>query len=152
MKKSIVLLMILSTSLFSCDRVLRKPDSKLATPSGLLKDNLINSELAIKMIAHYRDSIVNHSLDAIIKQITLYNSDFYQIFKEYPNTTRIKLMPAAYLDDSSVVDTLRNKVTVIIQLKSGYNSDYSYHDINGFGDGRLCPPPPGCIPNLTEEL
>jgi len=152
MKKSIVLLLILSIITISCDRLMKKPDSKLAKSSAFSTADSISLSLAKKMILHYNDSVVNHNSDAILKQITLYNSDLYLIFKNFPNITRIRLMTAAYLDDASVVDTLRNRVTLIVQLKVGYNSEYFYYDINSFGDGRICPPPPGCSPNLSEDL
>lgn len=151
MKKSILLLMILSITLLSCDRVLSKPDPKLATSTGLSKANFIKPEKAIQMIRYYNDSNFKKDPGAIIKQITMYNSDFYEIFKLYPNTTRIKLLPAAYIDDS-VEKHSKNEVTLIIQLKVGYNSEYFYYDINDFGAGRICPPPLGCSPNIFEDL
>jgi hypothetical protein len=53
------------------------------------------------------------------------------------------LLAAAYLNTDSVV-ARRNKLTVLIQLKQGYNSNYYYYDVQELGDGRLCPPPDMC--------
>jgi hypothetical protein len=151
MKKSIFLLMLLSAVLISCGQRLKRPTDQ-AIPSTFNLKKSITPELADKMIQHYNDKEVDHSPDAIIKQITLYNSDWYSILTASPNTTRIRLLTAAYLNNSSVPDTLRNRVTIIVQLKVGYNSEYFYYDINSFGDGRICPPPPGCSPNILKDL
>jgi len=144
MKKTIFLLAIFSITMVSCNNnVLPPPDKKMAMPSGFAEADSIPRVVAIDMIHHYLDTIlVDHSLHAITKQASLYNSDLFKFFA-INNITRIKLLAAAYLDTDSIV-ARRNKVTVLVQLKQGYHSDYYYYDIQTLGDGRICPPPYGC--------
>jgi hypothetical protein len=142
MKKAIFFLSFLSIIFFACKNPL-KPTSA-AMPSGFTEADSIPSAIADSMIAHYLDTIVSHQLDTIVKQITLYNSDLYKIFK-INNVTRLRLLTAAYLPTDPVV-ARRNMVTVLVQLKQGYNSNYFYYDVQAMGSGRLCPPPPGCSP------
>jgi hypothetical protein len=146
MKKTIFLLAILSIILFACNPL--KPSSS-AEPSNFVSSDSIPSSAAIDMINHYLDPIVSHNLDSIIKQISLYNSDLYKIFK-LKKITRIRLITAAYLATDTI--TRRNLVTVLVQLKQGYHSNYYYYDIRSLqaapitGGGRICPPPPTCSP------
>ena len=140
MKKAIILLLFLSITFLACKNPLKLTSE--AEPSGFSKADSIPQAIAMDMIAHYLDPVVNHNLDAIIKQTTLFNSDLNKIFK-LDNITKIKLLAAAYLP-TDPVEARRNQVTVLIQLKQGYHSNYYYYDIQALGSGRICPPPPGC--------
>ncbi len=140
MKKAILFFSFLSIIFFACKNPLKL--GPLAEPSNFTAADSIPHGVAMDMIAHYLDTVVDHSLDAITKQANLYNSDLNKIFK-LDNITRIKLLAAAYLSTDTVV-ARRNMVTVLVQLKQGYHSNYYYYDIQSFGSGRLCPPPPGC--------
>lgn len=147
MKKTIFLLAILSIILFACNPL--KPSSS-AEPSNFVSSDSIPSSAAIDMINHYLDPNVSHNLDSIIKQVSLYNSDLYKIFKR-KKITRIRLITAAYLATDTIY-ARRNLVTVIVQLKQGYHSNYYYYDIQSLqaapitGGGRICPPPNACSP------
>jgi hypothetical protein len=72
--------------------------------------------------------------------ITLNNSDLDEIFK-LDNMTRIRFISAAYLP-SDPDSSLHNKVTVLMQLRQGYTSTYTYYDSKL--SGYICPPPLGC--------
>lgn len=153
MKKAIILLSIFSIAFFACKNPL-KPSSE-AEPSNFNAADSIPRAMAFDMINHYLDSVVDHSLDAIIKQTSLFNSDLYEIFK-IKHITKIKVLAAAYLDTDANV-ARRNTVTELIQLKQGYHSTYYYYDIKSLeattktpGGDRLCPPPPGCSPNIEN--
>ena len=142
MKKTILISAIVSFTLFACKNPL-KPDASQATSSNFTVGDTISAVTAQAMVAHYVDSIVNHTLDSIIKQVSLHNSDLYEIFKTSDKAnpiTRIRLLAAAYLDTDPIV-ARRNLKTVLVQIKRGYSSSYSYYDIQSFGPGRLCPPP-----------
>ena len=152
MKKVIFFLAVVSVALFACNPL--KP-GKEAQPSFFNAADSIPRTAAIGWINHYIDPNVDHNLEAIIKQISLYNSDLYEIFN-IDNITRIKLLTAAY-PANDPVESRRNKVTVVVQLKQGYHSNYLYYDIQSFGankgiqeDDRLCPPPPGCSPEIEN--
>ena len=138
-KTTIILTIIACITLFACNPL--KP-SNAAVQSNFHAIDSIPGTVALDMINHLPDSLVDHSLDSLIKQASLYNSDLYKIFK-IKKITRIRLLAAAYLNTDTIVYR-RNKLTVLVQLKQGYNSDYYYYDIQSFGDGRICPPPPGC--------
>jgi hypothetical protein len=143
MKKVIILSVILSITIFACNPL--KPDLSKAVVSTFSAADSIPRVTALAMIAHYMDTPqVNHSLDTLVRQMTLQNSDLHKIFK-LKNITRIRLLDGAYLDTDPVV-ARRNKVMVLVQLKQGYNSNYYYYDIESFGADRICPPPPGCGP------
>ena len=145
MKKTLFISMILIPVLIACKNPL-KPDASKAVPSTFNAADTISPGTALSMITHYLDSNVDHSLDSIIRQISLHNSDLYEIFKlskKNKPISRIRLLAAAYLNSDSVVDR-RNHKTVLVQLKFDYNSSYSYYDIQTFGADRLCPPPMGC--------
>jgi|SRR5215203_3098357 len=141
MKQTTFLFTIITCiTLFACNPL--KP-SNAAVHSDFHAIDSIPGTVALDMINHFLDPVlVDHSLDSIIKQATLYNSDLDKIFK-IKHITRIRLLAAAYLNTDTIVYR-RNKLTVLVQLKQGYNSDYYYYDIQSFGDGRLCPPPLGC--------
>jgi hypothetical protein len=147
MKKTFFIITILSFTLFACKNPL-KPDPSKATASNFKVADSIPGTVAQNMITHYLDTtLVNHSLDAIVKQVSLYNSDLYGIFdklstKSHP-VTRLRLLMAAYLDTDSII-ARRNQVTVLLQVKQNYSSNYYYYDVQSFGDARLCPPPMGC--------
>jgi hypothetical protein len=140
MKKATILLSFLAITFLACKNPLKL--SSEAEPSNFEKADSIPNAVALNMIAHYLDTVVDHSLNAINKQASLYNSDLNKIFK-LDNITRIKLLAAAYLSTDTVV-ARRNMPTVLVQLKQGYHSNYYYYDIQSFGSGRLCPPPNGC--------
>lgn len=144
MKKSIFIAAIVCFTLFACKTL--KPDFSKAASSAFNEADSIPSATAHNMITHFTNVAVDHSLDSIIKQVSLFDSDLYAILKTSTKNhriTRIRLLAAAYLDTDTIV-ARRNHKTVLVQLKIGYNSDYYYYDIQSFGDGRLCPPPPGC--------
>ena len=146
MKKTILIYLILIPALIACKKDPWKPDASQAVPSTFNAVDTIANPTALAMVAHYLDSTVDHSLDSIIKQVSLYNSDLYAISKlstKQKPITRIRLLAAAYLDTDPIV-ARRNHVTVLVQLKFGYNSSYTYYDIQTFGTDRLCPPPLGC--------
>jgi hypothetical protein len=142
MKQTTLLFTIIACiTFFACKNPL-KPGPGAEASAFVAADSLPGA-VADSMIIHFLDTVlVNHSLDSIIKQATLYNSDLDKIFK-IKHITRIRLLAAAYLNTDSVI-ARRNKLTVIVQLKQGYNSNYYYYDIQDFGDNRLCPPPNGC--------
>ena len=142
MKKTTILFTIIACiTLFACNPL--KPSSA-AVQSSFHATDSIPGTVALEMINHFHDTVlVDHSLDSVIRQATLQNSDLHKIFK-MKNITRIRLMDAAYLNTDPLVHR-RNKLTVLVQLKKGYNSDYYYYDIQSFGDGRICPPPNMCI-------
>jgi len=145
MKKTILISMILIPALIACKQPW-KPDASQAIPSTFNPGDTIANPTALSMVTHYLDSTVDHSLDSIIKQVSLYNTDLYEISKlstKQKPITRIRLLAAAYLNTDPIV-ARRNHVTVLVQLKFDYNSSYSYYDIQSFGPGRLCPPPAGC--------
>ena len=139
-KTTIILTIIACITLFACNPL--KP-SNAAVQSNFHAIDSIPGIVALDMIDHFHDTVlVDHSLDSMIMQATLQNSDLHKIFK-MNNITRIRLLAAAYLNTDTIVYR-RNKLTVLVQLKQGYNSDYYYYDIQSFGDGRICPPPLGC--------
>lgn len=141
MKKTTILFAIAYITFFGCKNPL-KPGPSAATSNFVAADS-IPGTVAGDMIDHFLDTVlVDHSLDSIIKQVTLHNSDLNKIF-EMDDITRIRLLAAAYLNTDSIV-ARRNKLTVLVQLKQGYNSNYYYYDVQELGDGRLCPPPYGC--------
>ena len=142
MKQTTILFTIIACiTLFACKNPLKPGPG--AAPSTFVAADSLPGTIADSMIAHFLDTVlVNHSLDSMIKQVTLHNSDLDKIFK-MDNITRIRLLAAAYLNTDSIV-ARRNKLTVLVQLKQGYNSNYFFYDIQDFGDNRLCPPPNGC--------
>lgn len=142
MKQTTILFTIIACiTLFACKNPL-KPGPGAEASNFVAVDSLPGA-IADSMITHFLDAVlVNHSLDSIIKQATLYNSDLDKIFK-IKDITRIRLLAAAYLNTDTII-TRRNKLTVLVQLKQGYHSNYYYYDIQDFGDNRLCPPPYGC--------
>jgi hypothetical protein len=146
MKKTTILFAIVSITLFACnDKNPLKPGA-LAKASTFVAADSLPGAVAGSMIDHFLDTVlVDHSPDSIVRQASLYNSDLYEIFK-MDNITRIRLLSAAYLNTDTFV-ARRNKLTVIVQLKQGYNSNYYYYDIQTFGDQRLCPPPDICDGN-----
>ena len=141
MKKTTILFTIACITFFACKNPL-KPGPLAATSTFVAADS-IPGAIADSMIIHFLDTVlVDHSLDSSIRQVTLHNSDLYKIFK-MKDITRIRLLAAAYLDTDSII-ARRNRVTVLVQLKQGYNSNYYYYDIQDLGTNRLCPPPYGC--------
>jgi len=141
MKKTTIIFIIACITLFACKNPLKPGDQAVA--STFQAADSIPGTVADSMISHFLDTVlVDHNVDSIIKQVTLQNSDLYKIFK-IKDITRIRLLAAAYLDADSIV-ARRNKVTVLVQLKQGYNSNYYYYDIQDLGTNRLCPPPYGC--------
>ena len=141
MKKTTILLAIACiTFFFGCNPLKPGP---LATTSGFVAADSIPGSVAGDMIAHFLDTVlVDHSHDSLIRQVTLHNSDLNKIFK-MKDITRIRLLAAGYLNTDPIVSR-RNKLTVLVQLKQGYNSNYYYYDARDLGDGRLCPPPNMC--------
>ena len=141
MKKTTTIFIIASITVFACKNPLTTGSQ--AKNSTFTAADSIPGSRADSMILHFRDTaLVNHSLDSGIKQVTLQNSDLYEIFK-MKDITRIRLLAAAYLNTDPIVSR-RNKLTMLVQLKQGYNSNYYYYDIQSLGDQRLCPPPDMC--------
>jgi hypothetical protein len=152
MKKIIFFLAIVSPILFACNPL--KP-GKEAVPTKFKAADSIPRVTAKNWINHYLDANVDHNPDAIIKQISLFNSDLFEIFK-IENITRIKLLIAAYPSDDPIKER-QNKPTVLVQLKQGYHSNYYYYDIQSLDankevpdDDRLCPLPPNCGPQIED--
>ena len=144
MKKTTIIFTIACITFFACKNKNPLKPGTLAKSTTFVAADSLPGAVADSMISHFLDTVlVDHSPDSIIKQASLYNSDLYEIFK-MDNITRIRLLSAAYLNTDSD-STRRNKLTVLVQLKQGYNSNYYYYDIQSFGDGRLCPPPYGCL-------
>ena len=141
MKKTTILLAITCiTFFFGCNPLKPGP---LATTSSFVKADSIPGTIAEAMIDHFLDTVlVDHSQDSLIKQVTLHNSDLNKIFK-MKNITRIRLLAAAYLNTDPIVGR-RNRLTMLVQLKQGYNSNYYYYDVRDLGEARLCPPPNMC--------
>ena len=146
--KKLVFTMLLSTIVLFAINCSDKVS--LSEASFNINDTLPKAT-ALAMCSHYLDSNVDHSLGAIIKQIYL-DADDVKDMVNSATVKRVKLLTAAYLN--SHPDTaLRNKVTIIIQLKKVIASDttYLYYDIRSFPKTMalktepLCPPPPDCI-------
>lgn len=143
MKKTTILLTIACITLLACNKNLLKL-SKQAPSSNFNAPDSIPRVTALAMIQHYRDhhndnTLVDlNTLDSI--SITLQNSDLNKIF-HLDNITRIRFLSAAYLP-SNPDPSLQNKVTVLLQLKQGYYSNYYYYDMKIAG--AICPPPNGC--------
>jgi hypothetical protein len=141
MKHTTILVTLIACVIFFACNPLKPSNS--AVESHFHAADSIPGTVALDMINHFLDTVlVDHSLDSNILQATLQNSDLYKIFK-MKKITRIRLLAAAYLNTDTIIYR-RNKLTVLVQLKKGYNSDYYYYDIQDFGDGRICPPPLGC--------
>jgi hypothetical protein len=137
MKKIFFLSAIVSIILLACNPL--KPHSNAAVKAIFAGPDSIPASVAENMITHYLDTtLVDHRMGAIIRRIDLNNSDLYNFF-QLKHITRLRLLTAAYLATDPIVSR-RNKVTVLIQLKKGYHSDYYYYD----GINLLCPPPNGC--------
>jgi len=146
MKKTTILFTFACIALLACKNKNPLKPGTLAKTTTFVAGDSLPGAVADSMIVHFLDTVlVDHSPDSIVRQASLYNSDLYEIFK-MDNITRVKLLSAAYLNTDSVV-ARRNKLTVIVQLKQGYNSNYYYYDIQAFGDQRLCPPPDICDGN-----
>jgi hypothetical protein len=141
MKQTTIIFTIACITFFACKNPLKPGD--LAEASTFVAADSIPGSTADSMIIHFLDTVlVNHSLDSMIRQVTLHNSDLDKIFK-MDNITRIRLLAAAYLNTDPIV-ARRNRLTVLVQLKQGYNSNYYFYDIQDFGENRLCPPPDMC--------
>ena len=110
---------------------------------------------ALAMISHYLDSTVDHSHDAIIKQIYLQSKDVKQMVVS--NTVkRVKLLTAAYLS-TDPDPAKQNMVTVIVQIKrvTGSDTTYRYYDIHVVTKSiaptkPICPPPNDCIATIED--
>jgi hypothetical protein len=143
MKKTTILLSIACITLFACNKNLLKLTDQ-AVPSNFNAPDSIHRVDALAMIQHFRDHYADNTLVGInnldTMSITLQNSDLNKIF-HLENITRIRFLSAAYLPGNPI-PALDNTVTVLIQLKQGYNSNYYYYDSKLLG--VLCPPPPGC--------
>jgi hypothetical protein len=142
MKNILLFFVVVFITIAACNPL--KPDKAQAVNSSFAQTDTITADLADSMIVHYfRDTTeVPHNMNSLILQTSLYNSDLYEIFK-IDSITRIKLLLAAYLHNDSVVSR-RDSVTVLLQLKHGYHSSYTYYNLTTLGSGRICPPPNGC--------
>ena len=115
----------------------------------------MSRDTALMMISHYLDSTVDHSLDAVIKQIYLNSKDVKEMV--ISNTVkRIKLLTAAYLP-THPDPAKQNQVTVIVQIKrvTGSDSTYRYYDIHSVTKSfapiqPFCPPPNDCIASIED--
>ena len=145
MKKTTIIFAIACITLFACNKNLLKL-GKQAIPSNFNAPDSIHRVDALAMIQHFRQHFSDNTLVGIevldTMSITLQISDLNKIF-HLDNITRIRFLSAAYLP-SNPDTTLQNKVTVLIQLKQGYKSNYYYYDSKSLG--YICPPPPGCAP------
>ena len=143
MKKTTILFTIACITLFACNKNLLKLTDQ-AVHSNFNATDSIPRDTALAMIQHYRDHYGDNTLVGLnnldTMSITLQNSDLNKIF-HLDNITRIRFLSAAYLPSNPDI-SLQNKVTVLIQLKQGYNSNYFYYDSQSVG--AICPPPPGC--------
>ena len=143
MKKTTTIFIIACITLFACNKNLLKLTDK-AVHSNFNAPDSIPRVTALAMIQHYRNhhndnTLVDlNTLDTM--SITLQNSDLNKMF-HLDNITRIRFLSAAYLP-SNPDPSLQNKVTVLLQLKQGYNSNYYYYDMHLVG--AICPPPNGC--------
>ena len=103
-----------------------------------LGSDSIPRTLALAMINHYRDTNVNHAFNHIIKNFELTDAIVRKM-----NSNKVvasKFFTAAYLD-SNPDTNLRNKPTIILQLKVETNSySFYYYNINS----GICPPPTDC--------
>jgi len=143
MKKTTIIFAIACITFFACNKNLLKLTDQ-AVPSNFNKIDSIPRDTALAMIQYFRDHYNDNTLVGIdnldTMSITLQNSDLNKMF-HLDNITRIRFLSAAYLPTNSNI-ALQKKVTVLLQLKQGYNSNYYYYDSQSFG--ALCPPPPGC--------
>ncbi|HEX3167826.1 MAG TPA: hypothetical protein VHQ93_16265 [Chitinophagaceae bacterium] len=143
MKKTTILLAIACITLFACNKNLLKL-TKQSPNSNFNAIDSIPRVTALAMIQHFREHFADNTLvglnDLDTMSVTLQISDLNKIF-HLDSITRIRFLSAAYLP-SNPDTSLHNKVTVLIQLKQGYHSNYYYYDSQLFG--ALCPPPPGC--------
>lgn len=145
MKQTTILFTIIACiTLSACNKNLLKLTDQ-AVNSNFNKTDSIPRVTALAMIQNYRDHYNDNTLVGVnnldTMAITLQNSDLNKIF-HLDNITRIRFLSAAYLP-SNPDTSLHNKVTVLIQLKQGYHSNYFYYDSQLFG--AICPPPNMCI-------
>jgi hypothetical protein len=114
--------------------------------AALATDTIPRTE-ALAMINHYNDMNVNHDLDQIIKSISL-DSNLLQKM-QHSKVHGARFITAAFLD-SHPDSSLRNKPTILLQLKVVTNS-YSYFYFR-LGDEFVCPPPTDCfaVTNLEK--
>lgn len=158
MKKLIIFMSMISFLLWACNNNNKNPNAPLSggieLDSTYIPPDTLGKSLVDSMITHYLDTtVVNHSLDWIIKQSYLDGEYLKHLFIN-KNIVRVKLLTAAYLPYYSI-DSMRNRPTVIIQLKtrSGSDSSYYYYDLrdvstnmsfkSGDEDG-ICPLPYNC--------
>ena len=145
MKKTTTIFIIASIAFFSCNKNLLKlykkdPD----TVSNFNSSDSIPRVTALAMIDHFRDHyndntlIGTENLDTL--SVSLHKSDLNKIF-HFDSVSRIRFISAAYLP-SNPDPAKQNKVTVLLQIKQGYYSNYLYYDMELLG--AICPPPPGC--------
>lgn len=143
MKKSTIIFTIACITLFACNKNLLKLSKQAASSNFNVSDSIHRVD-ALAMIKHFRDHYNDNTLVGLNNldtiSITLQNSDLNKIF-HLDNITRIRFISAAYLP-GNLNPALDNKVTVLIQLKQGYNSNYYYYDSGLLG--YICPPPNGC--------
>ena len=108
----------------------------------------LNKDTAELMIYHFLSSdSVDHSKDAEIQRIEFNGKALKKLLTD-KDTERFRLFTAAYRGDYSIPD-MRNKKTIILQLKKG--SQFIYYDIYvidrmlGSSNQRIpiCPPPSG---------
>jgi hypothetical protein len=155
--KKLLFAMLLSTTLIvltNCKEAGDGGDEGISAMDFNPKDSMPRTT-ALAMISHYLDSTVDHSQDAIIKQIYLQSKDVKQMV--ISNTVkRVKLLTAAYLP-TDPDSAKQNKVTVIVQIKrvTGSDSTYRYYDIHMVTKAiapskPICPPPNDCSATIED--
>lgn len=135
--------------LYSC--VVGHPSKSSFDPKGSIPYTTANA-----MWNHYMTgSGVDRSFNAVIKQSYLFADEIAALFlKGKGKVIRIKFINAAYCDTCTKYDSLKNKLTVLIQLMTKHKNDttYRYYDLRYFPSESMalyklppyCPPPPIC--------
>lgn len=149
MKKIFFLSAIVFVALSACNQAQQTQQDRLtpgpeAVSAKFKAADSIPRTIALQMIRHYRNHFSANDATLMRKdlldsvQISLTISDLNEIFK-LDSITRLRVFAAAYLPDDSN-ESRKNKVTVLLQLRHGYHSQFSYYD----AESIICPPPPGC--------
>src|SRR5678816_4311346 len=94
MKHTTILVTLIACVIFFACNPLKPSNSAVESKFHAVVS--IPGTVATDMITHFIDMVqVDHRLDSMIKQTSLYKSELYKIFKMH-HRTRIRLMTAAY--------------------------------------------------------